>query len=112
MSEQTKQNEKIAYIQIPEDFDQKMRDFEARIYAMEQLNNSYRKLNVAICGNCTHLHTVRKSTGAYSSEVVYRCGLKSKREFNTEKRQVTTKYDTIEIDGWCGHHQYEVEDAS
>jgi hypothetical protein len=102
--------EKIAYIQIPEQFYEQMKTFEATVQTVLQYGNSYRKLNVAICGNCTHLHTERKSTGTYSSELIYRCGLLAETKY--EKGIRSTVYKTIAIDGWCGHHQYEVEEES
>jgi hypothetical protein len=106
--EQTK--EKIAYMQIPEQFYEQMKTFESTVQTVIQLNNSYRKLNVAICGNCTHLHTVRKSTGPYSSTTTYRCTLLSETKYENAIR--STVYKSIEVDGWCGHHQYEVEEES
>lgn len=109
MSEQTKPD-KIAYIQIPEQFYEQMKTFEATVQTVLQLNNSYRKLNVAICGNCTHLHTERKSTGTYSSTLIYHCGLLQETKY--EKGIRSTIYKSIEIDGWCGHHQYDLEEES
>jgi len=110
MMDEIKREEKIAYIQIPEQFYEQMKTFEATVQTVLNYGNSYRKLNVAICGNCTHLHTERKSTGTYTFTVVYHCGLLSETKY--EKGIRSTVYKSIAIDGWCGHHQYEMEEES